>query len=197
MLAWYNLEKVPQWLNFLVEEELDQILSVESIYANSKIFRENHIIRQTFLVLGKDLGNEILRSVYQEENLQRWTKTGMNLIQAYEVVKIPLFNVKQTIRRRGHRGSHSNKHKSRDERRRVMESIENRSLEEIKRDILKKQALLFEHRLELYLQLEEKDIPRNERREIFNRLLDDTESLREMETEEQNTKNPEKEKIQI
>ena len=78
-----------------------------------------------------------------------------------------------------------------------MESIENRSLEEIKRDILKKQALLFEHRLELYLQLEEKDIPRNERREIFNRLLDDTESLREMETEEQNTKNPEKEKIQI
>lgn len=50
-------------------------------------------------------------------------------------------------------------------------STESRTLEEIKQDILRKQALLFERRLDEYLQLRNLDIPIQERRQTFRNLV--------------------------
>lgn len=54
-------------------------------------------------------------------------------------------------------------------------SQESRSIEEIKASILKKQALLFEKRLDEYLRLADQDIPIQERKETFRAII--TESV--------------------
>lgn len=46
------------------------------------------------------------------------------------------------------------------------------SLEEIKQRILKKQALLFEQRLDRYLRLEDPDLPPDQKKKIYLSLLE-------------------------
>lgn len=171
LIFWYQQENVEEWIKFYVEESLDKILSIERFQPDNKIFKENLIIRQTFLILGKDIGLELLKEVYSEQNLKRWSETGKNLCKNHQVVKIPLFVVKEKMRRRGYKESSSNKHISKNQEGEVRMSEESRELEETRRRILAKQAKLFEERLDRYLQLESKEISSQKKREIFNSLL--------------------------
>jgi hypothetical protein len=133
------------------------------------------IIRKLFLLLEKDLAIHILYSLYKEDNLKRWYQTTELLVKKYKVVKIQYVEVKEKVRRRGHRSSHSNKRITKDQRGEVKMSKEARELEEIKLRIRKKQAILFERRLDAFLAMEDSNLPLAARKEIFNALLDPVE----------------------
>ena len=172
-LLFYYQQEVDPWIKYLIEESLDKILTKERFLTNKeKVFRENFIIRQTFQLLGKDQGLQTIKNIYSDQNLLRWYKTGENLVKQYCCVKIPSVYLKERIRRRGYKESSSNNPKrSKDQGRRVKESMENRTLEEIKQEILRKQAILFERRLDSYLQLEDPNIPKSKKKEIFSNLV--------------------------
>lgn len=185
-LVFYYTSEVPDWISFLIEEELDSILSTERVESGGKIFKENLIIRQTFSLLGKELGTQILKSVYSERNLEIWYNTGKKLSSSFEVVRIPISNPKPVVRRRGHKGSSSNPRISKDQSKEVKMSRENQELEETKTRIKLKQAKLFEERLDRYLQLESREIPSSERKRIFQSLLEPEEDSTDTISPEEN-----------
>lgn len=172
LIFYYQLEEIPKWISYLVEEELDKILQVKKYSSGGKVFRENFIIRQSFITLGKLSALELLKGIYSEQNLEKWNKTGRSLCKSSKVIKIPYAIVRERIRRRGYKESSSNNHKSKSQEGRVKMSKENRSLEEIKQSILKKQALMFERRLDAYLAMTDPDVDKIIKKQIFEHLLD-------------------------
>lgn len=172
-VVWFYLqENLSKYIVYEIEEQLDHLTRTDGYPKNQKVLKEILIIRKIFHVLDRDLAIHFLYSIYRKENLDKWLQTAETLIRKYKIIKIPDIKVKEKVRRRGYRESHSNKHKSKDWRKEVMMSKEARTLEEIKNDIRRKQALLFERRLDAFLALEDSNLPLNRRKEIFNSLLD-------------------------
>lgn len=179
LFYYLNPELFPGYIKFLVEEELDFLLSTESFTKNQKIINEILAIRKIFLLNDKETSFCLLRNIYREENLDRWCTTAKKLLSSYQVIYIPKSRTKEKIRRRGYRESHSNKHKSKDQRGEVSMSREAQQLEETKRRIREKQALLFERRLDAFLALEDPNIDPAERKKIFNEILNPVEEQNE------------------
>lgn len=178
LIYFYKCKKIfPQWIQFEIELEFDRLLEGEDHCPISpQLLQELKAIRHIFLVLEETEANIILENLYSEENLKHWVAVGKSLVDNYQgLIQIPYARLKPKVRRRGYRESHANKRKSRDQRLEVAMSQESRSIEEIKASILKKQALLFEKRLDEYLRLADQDIPIQERKETFRAII--TESV--------------------
>jgi hypothetical protein len=176
VIWFYQQENLSEYIKYEIESQLDTLLLTDNKYPkNQKVLKEILIIRKLFLFLEKDLAIHILYSLYKEDNLKRWYQTTELLVKKYKVVKIQYVEVKEKVRRRGHRSSHSNKRITKDQRGEVKMSKEARELEEIKLRIRKKQAILFERRLDAFLAMEDSNLPLAARKEIFNALLDPVE----------------------
>lgn len=175
VIWFYHQENLSEYIKYEIESQLDRLLLEDEYPKNQKILKEILIIRKLFILLEKDLALHILYSLYKEDNLKRWIRTTESLLRGYKVVKVQYVTVKEKVRRRGHRSSQSNKHKSKDQRGEVIMSNEARELEEIKQRIKKKQAILFERRLDAFLAMEDSNLPITERKKIFNALLDPVE----------------------
>lgn len=167
----------PKYINYEIELEFERILeSEERNPISPQILQELRAIRYFYLTLGSPEADVLLEQLYSKENLERWIELGSKLVDGYrDLIQIPYIRLKPKVQRRGYRESHSNKRKSRDQRLEVAMSTEVRTIEEIKASILKKQALLFEKRLDSYLAMTDQDIPLSERREIFRSIV--TESV--------------------
>lgn len=175
-LFYFYSNDFPEWFIFLVEEELDKLLPVGKVANGGKVFKENLIIRQTFLLLGRQSGLQLLSEVYSEENIERWKHTGECLCTHYSLVKLPKANLKDKVRRRGYKETSSNKHKQKSMEGVVNMSTEARDLEEVKRRIKLKQAELFEKRLDRYLEIES-ELSSQKRKEIFYSLLEEEDQI--------------------
>lgn len=171
-LIWYYFQDgISEEAKFLIEADLDRILDL-GVYSNSKIHKENLIIRQSFLILETNQARDLIRTFYSSSNLERWSKRGKELAEKIQVITFRGSTPSEKKRKRGHRESHSNKHKAIDGRRVVNMDESTQSLEEIKQRILKKQALLFEQRLDRYLRLEDPDLPPDQKKKIYLSLLE-------------------------
>jgi hypothetical protein len=178
-LIYYIQLEVPQWIEFLIEEGLDRILKQEKLKSGGKTFRENYIIRQTYILLGKQECLQLLKRTYSEDNLQKWYNTGKSLCKSTEIVRIPYARVKEKVRRRGYHDSSTNKFKTKSFQKRrkespvmVNKSPEAQELEQIRERILLKQAKLFEQRLNRYLEIESSDTTPEKKKELFNSLVE-------------------------
>lgn len=182
-LLYYYTRKVSAWIQFEIENSLDLILKKEKLQSGGTAFRECYIIRQTFLLLGKQEGERLLGNLYSDENISRWKRTGKSLASSYRTVKIPLVNVKEKVRRRGYHETSSNKQKTHSFQKNkkgdpviVKKSPESIELEETKQRILLKQAKLFEQRLDEYLRISDPELSPSQKKEVFNRLVEVPES---------------------
>lgn len=191
LLYYYSLEVSP-WIEMEIEESLDLILTKERLQSGGKTFRECFAIRQIFILCGRTIGMEILSQIYSKENIQRWIRTGKSLAISAQTVKIPYANPKTKIRRRGNRGSSTNNLKMKffNSKRKgdpvmVTKSPESQELEEIKQRILKKQAILFEQRLDSFLQITSPSVPISQKRELFNQLVEINEEESQFEVSQQ------------
>lgn len=178
-LIYYIQIEVSPWIEFLIEEGLDRILKQEKLKSGGKTFRENYIIRQTYILLGKPECLQLLRRIYSEDNLSKWYRTGKNLSKSSEVIKIPYARVKEKVRRRGYHESSTNKFKTKSFQKRrkespvmVNKSPEAQELEQTRERILLKQAKLFEQRLNRYLEIESSETTPEKKKELFNSLVE-------------------------
>lgn len=177
-LVYYIHSEVPSWIEYLIEEGLDRILKQERLKSGGKTFRENFIIRQTYILRGKQECLRLLEEIYSKDNLSKWYRTGKNLCKSFEVIKIPYARVKEKVRRRGYHESSTNKFKTKSFQKRrkenpvmVIKSPEAQELEQVRERILLKQAKLFEQRLNRYLEIENPETTPERRKELFNSLV--------------------------
>lgn len=172
---YHHNQDFPSWVKWLIEENFDKILRGEDCSCISpRILMELKAIRYIFLVLGSTEGFLQLTQIYSKKNLDHWEEVAEELISSYtNLINIPVRRVRQKVWKRGYKESHSNKHKSKDQRGEVAMSTEGRSIEEIKQSILKKQAILFERRLDEFLQLSNEELSQTEKKEIFRNLLEE------------------------
>lgn len=169
-----NIESFPKFIQWEVEQSLDKIFEGEDAPPISpQLLSELKLIRRIFLLLGP-LGIEVLNNIYSQDNLDHWIGVGKSLVDNYYgLVRIPYARVRRKVYKRGYRESHCNKHKSKDQRGEVMMSEEARTLDQIKQDILRKQALLFERRLDEFLSLSDQEALLINRKEAFRQLVEE------------------------
>jgi hypothetical protein len=173
-VIWFydHQEVIPKWLIAEIEEQLDLILTDKTANQKGQIHKEAVSIRLSAKMLSRRNYEALLTSVYSQRNLSKWKETIEKILdsKAASMCYFHTAEPKTKVRRRGYRESHSNKHKSKNQKGEVLMSRENRSLEEIRESILKKQMILFEQRLDHFLQIQDQDIPPDQRKELFVEL---------------------------
>lgn len=173
--------RIPSWLRFYIEEFFDKILKSEkAVQTDSKTFKECYIIRECFYAT-PDLFNSIIEGCYSASNIKRWKEYGRRLLSRTEILVFDYKFVRQKVRRRGYHESHNcNNRNLKDfkqtirpkERKEVNMSEEARTIEEIRESIIKKQALLFEKRLDDFLSLSSEELSSEDKKILFNKILE-------------------------
>lgn len=171
-------DKFHSWIKMEIEEEIDRCLRQEDTFRISpRLLQEMKAIRKIFLVLGKDEGLFLLHQIYSEENLRRWIASIEGIFaENYLPFYIPQSHTAEKVRRRGYKESHPNKRKSKNQEGEINMSSDARTLEEIRESILKKQAILFEKRLDEFLRLEDPEIPQVVKKQMFREIVTSTKS---------------------
>lgn len=147
------------------------------ITENSQKFREALAIYQIYQVYGRTEAWQLVNQIYSENTLKKWIQTGESLARNYCVIRCPRYVFKDKVRRRGYSHSSHDPNSLRSQKGKVSKMIQessvNQQLEETISRIKLKQAQLFEKRLDVFLELES-DLPQEIKKEVFQRLLDET-----------------------
>lgn len=145
---------------------------------SSQRYLECLTIYKTYTLLGREHANLLLEGIYGKNTLEVWKMKAKNKASSFVTVRAKKIIIKDRIRRRGNSHSSSDPNSLRSQKGRLSKMIQKEqeviNLEEQIERIKRKQAALFERRLDAFLALEDTSLTREERRIAFKSILGDS-----------------------
>lgn len=181
ILLWIEYSFESEWLRFLILEPFQRLIPRNS--TNPGIQSE---LKFLDMILSMEISQrrDLIEKIYSDHNLKSMIERGRNLVKHFEISLLETNPVAISQRKRGYNDKGSTSLRSEKERKRSMNEM-NKRIEEIKREILERQLLIYKQNLDRILEVQNSE-SRHQIKEIVSNLDNDIKDLYEEQLSQEN-----------